>query len=100
MVRLCPPPQAHFMRLGMSIDRREHRMRLHHHIWQDGRHLAHHAWPTLRQRMRTDTVVADGPARPWRHPPLGYLVAVLGQIAAVSPTGYPRHLGWHGFPYC
>ena len=83
----------------MSIDRREHRMRLHHHIWQNGRHLSHRTWPTLRQRMRTGTVVADGPARPWRHPPLGYLVAVLGQIAAVSLTVYLSHVWSHGFPY-
>jgi hypothetical protein len=70
----------------MNTDRREHHAWLHHHIWQDSLHAGHHAWLTLCQRVRAHAVVPDRQARPWRHPLLGYLVAVLAQLAAVGPT--------------
>jgi signal transduction histidine kinase len=70
----------------MSTDRSEHHAWLHHHIWQDSPHLGHHAWLTLRQRLRTHAVVLDRLPRLWRHPLLGYLVAMLAQLAAVGLT--------------
>jgi K+-sensing histidine kinase KdpD len=70
----------------MSTDRREHHAWLHHHIWQGSPHLGHHAWLTLRQRVRAHTAVLDRLPRLSRHPLLGYLVAVLAQLAAVGLT--------------
>jgi K+-sensing histidine kinase KdpD len=70
----------------MSTDRREHHTWLHHHIWQDSTHLEHHAWLTLRQRVRAHAVGLDRLPRLWRRPLLGYLVAVLAQLAAAGLT--------------
>jgi signal transduction histidine kinase len=70
----------------MSTDRREHHAWLHHHIWQDRPHWEHHAWLTLCQRVRAHAVVLDRLPRLWRHPLLGYLVAMLAQLAAVGLT--------------
>jgi signal transduction histidine kinase len=75
----------------MSTGRREHRLWLHH-IWQDGRHPGRRAWSTLRQRIRADTVVPDRLPRLWRHRLLGYLAAVLAQLAAVSLTLQLHHV--------
>ena len=70
----------------MSTDRREHHAWLHHHIWHDSPHLGNHAWLTLCRRVRAHAVVPDMLPRLWRHPLLGYLVAVLAQLAAVGLT--------------
>src|SRR2546423_776187 len=70
----------------MSTDRREHHPWLHHHIWQDSPHLGPHALLTLCQRVRAHAVVPDRLPWLWRHPLLGYLVAVLAQLAAVGLT--------------
>jgi signal transduction histidine kinase len=78
----------------MSSDRREHRVPLHHHVWQDGRHLARRAW-----HNRADTVVPDRLPRLWRHPPLGYLVAVFAQLAAVSLALQLHPVFSHAFTY-
>ena len=77
----------------MSTNRREHR------AWQDGRHLGQHAWLTLVQRVRAHAVVPDRLSRLWQHPPVGYLVAVLAQLAAVSLTLHLRYLLVQAFPY-
>jgi K+-sensing histidine kinase KdpD len=77
----------------MSTKRREHR------AWQDGHHLAQHAWLTLCQRVRAHAVVPDRLPRLWQHPPLGYLVAVLAQLAAVGLTLPLRYLLVQAFPY-
>ena len=77
----------------MSTNRREHR------AWQDGRHLGQHAWLTLVQRVRAHAVVPDRLSRLWQHPPVGYLVAVLAQLAAVSLTLQLRYLLVQAFPY-
>jgi K+-sensing histidine kinase KdpD len=70
-----------------------------HRTWQDGHHLGQHAWLTLVQRVWTHVVVPDRLPRLWQHPPLGYLVAVLAQLAAVSLTLQLRYLLVQGFPY-
>jgi signal transduction histidine kinase len=82
----------------MSIDRREHMLWWHHQISQDGRYLGRHTWPTLCQWARAHTWptlcqwvrahagVPDRLPRLWQHPLLGYLVAVLTQLAAVGLT--------------
>jgi signal transduction histidine kinase len=74
-------------------------MGLHDHIWQDGRHLGRHVWQTLRRRVRTQAVIPGGLPRLWRHPPLGYLVALLTQLAAVGLTLQLRHVFSDDFPY-
>src|ERR671939_128057 len=53
----------------------------------------------VRQRVRADAVVPDRLRRLWQQPGLGYLVAVLGQLAAVSLTLYLRDMWPRGFPY-
>jgi hypothetical protein len=63
-----------------------------HQAWQDGHHLGQHARLTLVQRVRAHAVVPDRLPRLWQHPPLGYLVAVLAQLAAVSLTLQLRYL--------
>src|SRR2546423_15519338 len=73
----------------MSTDRREHHAWLHHHIWQDSPHLGPHALLTLCQRVRAHAVVPDRLPWLWRHPLLGYLVAVLAQLAALGLTLHP-----------
>jgi signal transduction histidine kinase len=70
-----------------------------HQAWQDGHHLGQHAWLTLVQRVRAHAVVPDRLPRLWQHPPLGYLVAVLAQLAAVSLTLQLRYLLVQAFPY-
>jgi hypothetical protein len=77
----------------MSTNRREHR------AWQDGHHLGHPAWLALRQRVRAHAVVPDWLSRLWQHALLGYLVAVLAQLAAVSLTLYLRYVLVDAFPY-
>jgi signal transduction histidine kinase len=77
----------------MSTNRHEHR------TWHDGHHLGQRAWLTLVQRARAHAVVPDGLLRLWQHPPLGYLVAVLAQLAAVSLTLHLRYLLVQAFPY-
>src|SRR5438067_955515 len=76
----------------MSTDRREHLLWWPHQISQDGRHLGRHAWLTLCQWVRAHAVVPDRLPRLWRRPPLGYLVAVLAQLAAVSLTWRLAHV--------
>jgi signal transduction histidine kinase len=83
----------------MSTDRREHMLRWHHHSSQDGRQMEHHAWLALRQRVRAHVVVPDSLPRLWQHPPLGYLVAVLAQLAAVSLTLQLRLVLLQAFTY-
>jgi hypothetical protein len=83
----------------MSIDRREHQAWLHRCIWQDRRHVAHHAWLALRQRIRARTVNLGRLPRLWRQPPLGYLVAVLAQLTAVSLTLQLRLVLLQAFTY-
>src|SRR5918912_512619 len=70
-----------------------------HQAWQDGHHLGQHARLTLVQRVRAQAVVPDRLPRLWQHPPLGYLVAVLAQLAAVSLTLQLRYLLVQAFPY-
>ena len=70
----------------MSTDRREYLVWWPHHISQDGRHLGRHAWLTLCQWVRAHAGVPDRLPRLWRHPLLGYLVAVLTQLVAVGLT--------------
>src|SRR5919199_6675743 len=53
----------------------------------------------VRQWVQAHAVVPDGLRRLWQHPSLGYLVAVLGQVAAVSLTLYLRDMWPRGFPY-
>ena len=53
----------------------------------------------MRQRVRAPAGVPDRLRRLWQHPFLGYLVAVLGQVAAVSLTLYLRDMWPRGFPY-
>jgi hypothetical protein len=77
----------------MSTNRHEHR------TWQDVHHLGLHACLTLVQRVRAHVVVPDRLPRLWQHPPLGYLVAVLAQLAAVSLTLQLRYLLVQAFPY-
>src|ERR671937_1550735 len=52
-----------------------------------------------RLRQRAHAVVPDRLRWLWQHPSLGYLVAVLGQVAAVSLTLYLRETWPRGFPY-
>jgi signal transduction histidine kinase len=82
----------------MSTGRREHRLWLHH-IWQDGHYLGRHAWLTLHQWVCVHTAAPDRLPRLWRHPLLGYLVAVLAQLAAVSLTLHLRQVLLYAFPY-
>src|SRR5919202_3191032 len=53
----------------------------------------------LRQWVQAHAIVLDRLRRLWQHRSLGYLVAVLGQVAAVSLTLFLRDLWPHGFPY-
>ena len=52
-----------------------------------------------RQWVQAHTVVPDRLPPLWRHPPLGYLVAVLAQAAAVSLTLHLHHVLMDGFAY-
>jgi K+-sensing histidine kinase KdpD len=49
--------------------------------------------------VRAHAVVPDGLPRPWQHPPLGYLVAVLAQLVAVSLTLQLRLVLLQAFTY-
>jgi signal transduction histidine kinase len=77
----------------MSTNRHEHR------AWQDGHHLAQHAWLALCQRVRAHAVVPDRLPRLWRHPLLGYLMAVLAQLAAVGLTLVLAHVSLWAYRY-
>jgi PAS domain S-box-containing protein len=53
----------------------------------------------LRQWVQAHAVVPDKLRPLWQHPSLGYLVAVLGQVAAVSLTAYLGAMWPRDFPY-
>ena len=65
----------------MSTDRREH------------------AWLTLHQWVCAHTAAPDRLPRLWRHPLLGYLVAMLAQLAAVSLALQLHPVFSHAFTY-
>jgi hypothetical protein len=50
------------------------------------------------QPVRARTVVPDRLPRPWRHPLLGYFVAVLAQLAAVGLTLRLAHVSVWAYP--
>jgi hypothetical protein len=72
----------------MSADPREYQAWLHDH-----------AVMPLRRWVQAHTVVPDRLPRLWQHPSVGYLVAVLAQLAAVSLTLHLRYLLLQAFPY-
>src|SRR5919204_2884129 len=53
----------------------------------------------VRQWVQAHAIVPDGLRWLWQHRSLGYLAAVLGQVAAVSLTLYLRAMWPRGFPY-